>query len=198
MEEWVNHKSIYVNHSGGCEGSDMYWETVGKKYGVFTISYSFSNHTQYGENQLILTVDELYEGWKNVQKASVRIHRPLSKIEFNPYIRNLLCRNWFQVKGGDSIFAIGSLVKSNHSLVNGGTGWAVQMGIDNNKDIYLFEQEMDMWVSYDYQQKKFLPIDYIPTLTKHFAGIGTRELKDNGRFAIQQVYRNTFKDNNNG
>lgn len=187
MEEWVN-------HSGGCEGSDMYWETIGRKYGVLTISYSFPNHTQYGETQLILNTDELWEGWKAVQMAAPSIKRPLYKIEYNPYIRNLLCRNWFQVKGGDTIFAIGTLVKSNHSLVNGGTGWAVQMAIDNGKPVYLFDQQYDSWMKYDYTESTFAMIDYIPTLTKHFAGIGTRELKDNGRFAIQQVYKNTFEN----
>lgn len=185
MSEWVN-------HSGGCEGADMYWETEGNKYNVFSIAYSFSNHTQYGENRLILTEDELWEGWKNIQKASVGIKRPLGKIQFNPYIRNLLCRNWFQVKGGDAIFAIGTLQNSNYSIVNGGTGWAVQMAIDNQKPIYLFEQNLDIWLIYDYNLSKFVEIDYIPTLTKHFAGIGTRDLKDNGRFAIQQIYKHTF------
>lgn len=184
----------WINHSGGAEGSDMYWETVGKKYGVMTISYSFSNHTQYGENQLVLNTDELWEGWKNVQKASIGIHRPVVKIEFNPYIRNLLSRNWFQVKGGDVIFVIGTLVKSNHSRVNGGTGWAVQMAIDNHKDVYLFDQEYDNWMKYDYERCTFVLIEYIPVLTKQFTGIGTRELRDNGKMAIEQVYENTFKN----
>jgi hypothetical protein len=186
-EEWVN-------HTGGAEGADLYWEVEGKKYGVFSIAYSFPNHTQYGENRLILTEDELWEGWKNVQKASKGIKRPLSKIEYNPYIRNLLCRNWFQVKGGDGIFAIGTIVKSNHSLVNGGTGWAVQMAIDNNKPIYLYEQEMEYWMRYDYVAKKFGVIDYIPTLTSHFAGIGSRDLKDSGKKAIEEIYKHTFNN----
>jgi hypothetical protein len=190
--------SEWVNHTGGCEGADIYWETEGRKYGVFSISYSFPKHTQYGENQLVLTIDELLEGWKNIQKASETMKRPLSKIEFNPYIRNLLCRNWFQVKGANSIFAIGTIVKTNHSLVNGGTGWAVQMAIDEYKDVYLFEQEMDCWMKYVYEQSKFVQIDYIPTLTNHFAGIGSRDLKDSGKRAIEEIYKHTFKLNNNG
>jgi hypothetical protein len=186
--------SEYVNHSGGAEGSDIYWERVGVKYGVFTISYSFPKHTQYGENQLILTTDELNEGWVHVQKAALSIKRPLKTIESTPYVKNLLCRNWFQVKGSENIFAIGSFFNNNKTIISGGTGWAVQMAIDNGKDVYVFDQVSDGWFIYDYQLKKFIPLYVIPTLTKQFAGIGTRELKDNGRFAIQQIYKNTFND----
>ena len=64
--------------------------------------------------------------------------------------------------------------------------------IDNDKGVYVFDQVTDGWFIYDYQLKKFIPLYVIPTLTKHFAGIGTRELKDNGRFAIHQLYKHTF------
>jgi hypothetical protein len=194
MDNSIDPNPEYINHSGGCEGSDMYWETIGRKYGVLTISYSFPNHTQYGERQLILSPDELYEGWQHVINASSGIKRPYERIEFNPYIRNLISRNWFQVKGADVVFAIGTFTNTKRTIVNGGTGWAVQMAIDVGKDVIVFDQIIDSWFIYDYQLKKFIPLYVVPTLTKQFAGIGTRELKDNGRAAIQQVYRNTFND----
>lgn len=45
----------------------------------------------------------------------------------------LLRKNWQQVKHSDAIFAVSTI--ANDDTVNGGTGWAVQMAIDNTNDV---------------------------------------------------------------
>lgn len=183
----------YTNHSGGCPGSDISWERKGKPYGVHSIAYSYRGHNQEGEFPYIMSTNELLEGWKHVQIASKSLHRPLGAIEYNPYVRNLLCRNWFQVKHSDAVFAIGKFNGKLHTRVDGGTGWAVQMAIDNNKTIYFFNQPTKEWYIYFPLQKKFINFYDIPTLTEDFAGIGTRELNLSGMNAIDEVYQHTFK-----
>jgi hypothetical protein len=180
----------YICHSGGCDGADMEWENTGKQYGVKTISYSFWNHKQSGENQKILTVDELKEGFEHVIIASKTIKR-------NPnhpyqYVKNLLSRNWYQVKNAESIFAIGKFL--NKSMVAGGTGWAVQMAIDNEKPVFFFDQENNIWNKYIHEIKEFKPLQVMPILTENFAGIGTRELNKYGINAIKDIYRDNFKN----
>jgi len=182
----------YTNHSGGCPGSDMYWEEVGKLYGVKTIAYSFYNHTQYSDNQYKLSTEELLEGWNNVLIAEKTLKRGVLRNEHNPYIRNLLSRNWFQVKNSDTVFAIGTFLNKNHTKVNGGTGWAVQMAIDNYKNVYFFDQNLESWFIYSNIEKKFLQMYNIPKLTESFAGIGTRELNLQGKNAITNIMRDTF------
>jgi len=183
----------YINHTGGCVGADMSWETQGIEYGIYSISYSYRNHHQSGRNQYIMTVDELMEGWENVQKAGQSLKRNLKTIEYNPYVKNLLSRNWFQVKHSDAIFAIGTFVNSKLTEVSGGTGWAVQMGIDNNKPVYVFDQEMNSWFMYLYSECKFTKCYSIPKLTENFAGIGTRGLNIFGKQAIEEIYKHNFK-----
>jgi hypothetical protein len=51
---------------------------------------------------------------------------------------------------------------------------------------------MGVWMKYEYTLSKFIKIDYIPTLTNHFAGIGSRDLKDTGKLAIEEIYKHTF------
>jgi hypothetical protein len=148
--------NLYINHSGGCSGSDMEWENRCLSYGIKTVAYSFPGHTQYGANPKILTESELEEGWQQVLLCEKPIKRPLYKIKYTPYVRNLLCRNWFQVKNADSIYAIGRLVKGNNKLVDGGTGWAVQMAINHQKPVYLFEQTLDRWMIYYYPENVFI------------------------------------------
>lgn len=173
----------YTCHSGGCPGSDMMWENEGNKYGVHTIAYSFYNHVQEGKTQKILTGDELKEGFENVRIASETLHRRVDGLPL--YVKNLLCRNWFQVKNAETIFAVGKFASI--KLVKGGTGWAVQMAIDSKKPVFVFDQELNQWNKFNYESGEFEVIDYIPKLTENFAGVGTRDLNENGRNAIRKI-----------
>jgi hypothetical protein len=181
-------------HSGGCPGADMTWETEGKPFGVKTYAYSFGNHVQEGENQIVLSLEELKEGTEAAKKADLTLKRNFDRIVY-PYVKNLLSRNWFQVKNADTIFAISKKFVSYQRIVDGGTGWAVQMAIDNKKPVFVFDQKSKQWYSFNYEQGKFDPITYIPKLTKHFAGIGTREINEDGINAIKQIYKENFKEN---
>ena len=101
-----------------------------------------------------------------------------------------MSRNWFQVKNAEAIFAVGRLVVNDFSKVEGGTGWAVQMAIDNNKDVvFLFEQNDRRWFKFNKEEKRFKPFhpNSIPILTKHFAGIGTRQINESGIDAIKNI-----------
>lgn len=182
----------YTCHSGGAIGADLKWELQGDKYGVKTIAYSFKYHKTESNNQLILSEEELKEGWIHILKANENLKRGISS-HIEPYVYRLLCRNWFQVKNSEQIYAIGELSKTKKS-VDGGTGWAVQMAIDNNKPVYVFDQPQNQWYIYLEPHKRFVEYYAIPQLTKNFAGIGTRGLTNNGVKAIEQIYERTFKN----
>jgi hypothetical protein len=179
----------YVCHSGGCPGADMEWENQGNGYDIKTIAYSFPRHIQEGKNQNILTQEQLNEGWEQVLLCEKLIKRPLHKIKYNQYVKNLLCRNWFQVKNSEAIYAVGTLVIGSDKIVDGGTGWAIQMAVNSRKPIYLFEQNFEQWLIYHYPENKFVEINSIPTLTTNFAGIGTRKINDKGIQAISDILK---------
>ena len=175
----------YICHSGGCPGSDMTWEIEGNYYGVKTIAYSFSGHTQHGKNRQILSLEELEEGYQHVLEANKVLKR---RPEYTPrYIKGLLSRNWFQIKNSDTVFAIGKFIDKKR--VSGGTGWAVQMAIDNKKPTYVFDQPSKKWNKFNYDTQEFEAINYIPKLTENFAGVGTREIDENGVNAIQTILK---------
>jgi len=178
----------YTCHSGGCPGSDMTWEIEGSFYGVNTIAYSFYNHVQKGNNRKVLTVEELNEGYEHVKIAAEGLKR--SPNIFYPYVRNLMARNWFQVKNAESVFAIGMFI--DNKRVKGGTGWAVQMAIDNKKPVFVFDQINNTWFFFNYEHEMFWPYHTIPKLTEHFAGIGTREINENGVKAIETILEKNF------
>lgn len=177
--------SVYINHSGGAIGSDTLWDQIGEQFGVISKHYyAEGQNTPNGNTPL--TRQQLSEADLHLIEANSKLNRrfPTS----NDYVNNLLRRNWFQVKNADAIFAIGTI--ANNGTVNGGTGWAVQMAIDNNKDVYVFDQSRLKW--YRNRNNKWSETT-TPKLTPNFAGIGTREITQEGIQAIKNVYSLTFK-----
>lgn len=168
----------YVNHSGGAVGSDSYWGSIGEKYGVKSNHYYHGAKTPAGN--VAITEEQFNEGKQKVLQANRTLNRRPDRY------MDLLARNWVQVKNSDSIFAIGHL---KDGIVDGGTGWAVQMAIDAEKPVYVFDQERGEWfknISGQWSRSD------VPILTPNFAGIGTRQLNDAGKRAIEAVYEKTF------
>jgi hypothetical protein len=194
----------YTCHTGGAKGADIAWESMGKKYGVKSIAYSFDGHRCWSPGRFILSDNELMDGWSRALVCSGKMKRYIEKVP--TYVRQLISRDWFQVKNSDAIFAIGFIVKpgemgrkyknnSNIDVVDGGTGYAVCMAIEfRNIPIYVFDQDKEKW--FKWVDGKFEEIDYIPKLTENFTGIGTRDTNKKGLEAIESVYINTFENGN--
>jgi hypothetical protein len=187
-------------HSGGAQGSDTYWSEIGSEFGVKTNAYSYKTKYHQSTDKVEISDDDYKEGVIEITKANLT----LGRFGINKFM-NLLARNWVQVKYSKQIFAIGRIIypgetgsrgyKSNskYQSVDGGTGYAVQMGINNMRDIYVFDQTKDVWFRWSYTSMSFIPMKEIPTIQVHdFAGIGTREILPNGIRAIRDVYFKTF------
>jgi len=162
------------------------------------LNYKTSYHNS--DDKVEISEEDFLEGVISIKKANLSLKR----YGINKYI-NLLARNWAQVKYSDQIIAIGTIIKPNHKnakgyynkskyeIVDGGTGYCIQMSIDNNKPVFVFDQVLDKWFRWSYTSLSFIECD-IPKITcENFAGVGTREIKQNGINAIESVYNKTFK-----
>ena len=192
-EEWrsifqsiFNYTGNYVNHSGGAIGSDTVWGEVGGVYGVESFHYWHGKITPNGNTEI--TEDEFEEGKEHVMKANETLHRKPEKY------MNLLARNWMQVKNADEVFAIGVF---RNKMVDGGTGWAVQMAVDEGKTVHFYDQERCVWGT---NRDGVWTRSGTPVLTERFAGIGTRAINHRGIEAIKDVCAKTFlvSTKNNG
>jgi hypothetical protein len=65
------------------------------------------------------------------------------------------------------------------------------MAILHDKPVYVFDQQNGKWYKWDPSVNNFVESE-VPTLTKNFAGIGTRELSEAGKQAIRDTYEKTF------
>ena len=193
----------YINHSGGAIGADTYWERIGAEYGVITRSYSFAGHKSTSPAPIILSQVQLNTADEHLLHANQAFatHGSRYKRHFptgNLYVDNLLRRNWFQVKSSTQIVAIG-VIDFNANIIEGGTGWAVQMAINAHKLVYVYHYPLNAWFVFNYKQNIFVIMKEIPVLAQQFAGIGTRgEKKDDAYVfplcavdAIRLVYEHT-------
>ena len=195
----------FINHSGGAKGGDTVWDQVGREFGVtnhnhYTVTY-YDTLIQKEKNQL----QEQYISTVNFLKRGV--------IGADTYSGKLVRRDMIQANNGDAIFGITELVKpntkgrkgyvnkTNYSIPEGGTGYAVARGILLNKPTYVFNQSDSYgneigWYVWDNSVKDFVKTD-TPTLTNNFTGIGSQEINDLGKQAIRDVYEKTFKSQEN-
>lgn len=182
----------YTLYSGGAEGSDTMWELIGRAYGLKNIVHYFHGYPTPRGNTRIS--DEQY--WRG-SKAAYKAEETLLRLGYDKYI-SLLARNWAQVESSTAVYAIADrFVKTllDKDVIDGGTGWAIQMAIDVNKPHFVFVQQLDKWIYYDsIVENKWCTLDSVPPLPSKFAGIGTRNLRPNGIKAIIDMYDKTTKE----
>lgn len=174
--------------SGGAEGSDKLWTDEAHLYGVGSINnyYVEGYPSPYGDTPL--TWEESLKADDDLMEASKALGRkfPTNK----PFVDSLLRRNWFQVNNGcDAVLAIGEFDDNNN--IKGGTAWACVMALMKDIPIYFFDQNMNDWF---FIKKHAKPLKtHTPTLMgiDAFAGIGTRNVTDEGEFALKQVFKKT-------
>ena len=170
---------MYTLHSGGATGSDVTWGQLlmaFDKNAIIKHYYIDGFKTPFGNTPV-----EILDGSDDILKEiAKRLNRHFPTK--NLYVNNLLRRNMHQVIHSDATFAIGSI---KDDIVQGGTGWAIELSKIKKHPTYVFSQDDSQWYEW---KDKFIECD-VPTLTKDFAGIGTRNLQLNGRLAIEAVLR---------
>jgi hypothetical protein len=196
--------SNMVCHSGGAAGADTYFEKISERYGIKVRAYSYKTKYHNSPNKVEISKEDFIEGIDEVNRAN----KVLGRFGIHKYI-NLLARNWAQVKYSKEVFSIGNIVepgskgnrgyynKSKYQVVDGGTGYACMCAVNNNRPLYVFDQNKDKWFRWSYTSLRFVQIVNPSISYQDFAGIGTREIKQNGIKAIEDLYKRTFNNNNN-
>lgn len=178
----------FTNHSGGALGADSMFDEVGRSLG-----FTKHNHYYHGNKtptgNVALTQSQVNEGIVHAKRAAAVLARP-----WNDKYASLLGRNWFQVKNASQVIAVAPLIepgelnekgyesRAKRTTVGGGTGYAVEMAIANNKEVHVFDTKSNRWFAWDGQG--FVKSG-VPALAKDYAGIGSRQ--DYGRMTPESV-----------
>jgi hypothetical protein len=107
------------------------------------------------------------------------------------YAGRLVRRDMLQVRDANAVFAVGYVAES-FTQVSGGTGYAVARAIRREIPIYIFDQDCEMWLEYDYNIGMFQMCKELPVLVDKSAVIGTRQLTRLGKAVIADIVKRSF------
>jgi hypothetical protein len=98
---------------------------------------------------------------------------------------------WYQVNNGQEIYVIGAILED--GTVRGGTGWGAEFAKLCNKPLHVFDQDRNGWFRWTGDDWKRRADQERPVITHpHFTGTGTRNIGDNGRQAIEDLFTRSF------
>lgn len=178
--------------SGGAKGADAQWGMNAGRDGQSVIHWSFEGHQHHVAEQEIvrLSEEQLLRADEDLKKASKPLKRPWPG-KRSQTVKSLLRRNWYQVQWSESVYAVATF--RHDGVVDGGTGWAVQMFLDRMAGIaqfeplklYVYDQANEQWFQY---KAGWVAIESPPKPQGIWAGIGTRDLNDAGKWAIRNLF----------
>ena len=208
----LGNQADFVGNSGAAKGSDAYFNYKSSGHPVSFMNWH--NQGMLNRKKSGLEPDLLLPLMDNNPQALITDESEFAKVveigakrlgkeARRPATINKLGRNWLQVKNSDAIFAVADSFYTrpdtnqlDMSNIAGGTGWAIAYAAEKidgvERPIYVYVQSKNRWYKYNYNKGVFEEYNQTPVLTKRFAGIGTRDLKDNGKLAIDNLYKNTF------
>jgi len=118
----------------------------------------------------------------------------------------LLQRNYQIAKKAHTLYAF-DILEKDAKRVKGGTGWTVQLALDQGKEVYLFDIPSQTWYRSEHHYyanddsatlvagSTFLPWGIQgkgPTLHQSSAVVGSRDLDQKTREEIQALFNRTF------
>ncbi|RPJ76835.1 MAG: hypothetical protein EHM15_01325 [Desulfobacteraceae bacterium] len=172
-------------YSGGHKGAEAEFGRLAEKWGLNEVNFSFEGHEiERTRGVRVLSPAELDKGDVSMEIVSTRMGRGYSKAD---KIRKVIQSIFHMVNNGYQVIAVGWIQADN--TVKGGTGWGVELAKLFNRHVSVYDQERRGWFSWKNNQ---WGADTPVISETTFVGTGTRNLSDEGRKAIQDLYERSF------
>jgi hypothetical protein len=173
--------------SGGHKGAEAEFGRAAKRWGIEQTTLSFEGHDmEWPVSVRVLSPAELEAGDVSMEIVSRRMGRTYHEAA---RIRRVVQSIYHMVNDAWQVFVIGAIQADD--TVKGGTGWAVELAKLFNRPVWVFDQTRHEW--FHWQGGHWVP--EAPSIgDRPFAGTGTRNLTDEGRTAISDLFRRSFGD----
>jgi hypothetical protein len=181
----MTENSAFTLYSGAHRGAECEFGEQAEKWGIKEVNFSFEGHqVERNSGIVVLTEEELSRGDVSMEIVSKRLGRRYHHVD---KIRRVIQSIFHMVNNGIYVFAIGWIQPDD--TVKGGTGWGVELAKLFNRPLSVFDQDKKKW----YTWKDNSWIDDMPVISeKTFVGTGTRNLTDEGKTAIQDLFKRSF------
>jgi hypothetical protein len=172
-------------YSGGHKGTESEFGKLSESWGIQEVNFSFEGHTvERSRGVQVLSPEELDQGDVSMEIVSARMGRTYSKAN---KIRKVIQSIFHMVNKGYHVVAVGWIQPDD--TVKGGTGWGVELAKLFNRPLSVYDQEQKAWFSWvDNKWAPEMPVVKSDT----FVGTGTRNLTDDGRQAIKDLFEKSF------
>jgi hypothetical protein len=178
--------SAYTLLSGGARGAEAEFGTCAQAWGLTELNFSFEGRSPERTRGLVnLTEEELAQGAVSQVYLQSKMHRSYPE---TPTFRKILQTIWHQVSTAGQVFAVGVIQED--GTIRGGTGWAVELARNWHKPLYVYDQERRGWFAW--QDGAWTPHATPIVTERRFCGAGTRQLGDEGRRAIRELFQRSF------
>ena len=173
--------------SGAAAGADAYWSALAARRGDAVVHWSFAGHrrARCSGEVAALSFDAMALADAHLIRASRTLRRPWPPR--SDYAAALLRRNYFQVAWSNAVYAVADLGEDRR--IAGGTSWTVQLFLDRfaqgDCPAFLFAQESGCWLTWC--DGAWEPSGSPPAPEGIWAGIGTRDLRDAGAAAMDEL-----------
>jgi len=181
-------KSDFILFSGAAPGAEAEFGACAERHGIEEVNFTFDGHTEARRRGIrVLNHEELQAGDVSLEYVSRLMNRRYTE---GPVIRKILQTLWYQVNHGQEIYIIGIIQQD--KTVRGGTGWGAEFAKLCNKPLFVFDQDRDDW--FRWTGSDWSTLGETPTITHpHFTGTGTRQIRDNGKRAIEDLFTKSFE-----
>lgn len=172
-------------YTGGHKGTEAEFGRCAESWGVSEVTLSFDGHVaERLRNARELSEAELLKGDVSMEIVSKRMGRTYHEAET---IRRVLQLIFHMVNHSYYVFAVGWI--QGDDTVQGGTGWGVELAKFFNRPVSVFDQGRKTWATW--HGTHWAPdTPVIPE--RPFAATGTRNLTDEGRAAIRDLFERSF------
>lgn len=185
--------AAYTLLSGAAEGAEAEFGAMAERFGVREENYSFEGHKVVRTRGLrLLSDEELRDGDVSLAYVSATMHRPYHQ---NTLLRKVLQSIWHQVNSSQEVFIIGVIQPDD--TVKGGTGWAAELARHQGKLLHVYDQDKRRWFSWDHKGRSWQASRPVIRHSR-FTGTGTRQLTEDGRAAIVELFQQSFRQSRTG
>jgi hypothetical protein len=173
-------------YSGGLRGSEAEFGIQAEKWGVNEVTFTYDGHQLSRDRGLVvLGPEELKRGDISMEIVCMRMNRTYANTES---IQKVMQMIFHMVNKGYQVFVMGRIQPNN--TVKGGTGWTVELAKLFNRPLSVFDQNRNTW--FDWQNNSW--VESLPVIEhKTFVGTGTRDLSEEGKQAIQDLFKRSFQ-----
>ena len=200
--------------TGGAIGTETLARQCAEEWGMTVKLCLPPHHHSMSEKHPAISSKHLELCQPLVARASCRLGRHPSK---NPFVRDLLARNWFVVERSKAIFAYANFEDDSLTSVEGGTGMTVQLCVDHNRDylnmwkeVFVFDESRQKWYELEREESFDPEFDDVtfsetlgslafraclcnPILCATSAVVGSRTLGELGRRTLKDQFKRTIK-----